>query len=98
MNIWNCRAAWLTNMVTPLIVFAPAIAGAFFDDPVTLSIAILTLRLLAISLPFTELFVRTGQGNNVMFGPNAGHREGRIHAARFGYCTGNSQPLLGPVP
>ncbi|MCD6360477.1 MAG: hypothetical protein J7M38_06370 [Armatimonadetes bacterium] len=51
-----------------------------------------------IAMPFTELFMRVGRGGNVMFGPNAGHREGRMHVAKFGYRTGGSEVLLGPVP
>jgi len=50
-----------------------------------------------VSMPFADLFVRAGAGSNVMFGPNAGHREGRMHVAKFGYSTGSADALLGPV-
>jgi len=50
-----------------------------------------------IRMPFRTLFVRTGRGYNIVFGPNAGHREGRMHVAKFGYRVGSTDILFGPV-
>ncbi len=48
-------------------------------------------------LPLSELRVHTVRGANVTFGPNAGHMEGRMHVAKFGYRTGGTDVVLGPV-
>jgi len=48
-------------------------------------------------MPYRQLFPRRGRGHNVGFGANAGHREGRMHVARFGYRLGGTEVLLGPV-
>jgi len=50
-----------------------------------------------ISMPLQELFPRTGRGYNVMFGPNASHREGRMHVAKFGFRIGSTEQIFGPV-
>jgi len=49
-------------------------------------------------VPMSELRVHTVTGSNLVFGPNAGHREGRLHVAKFGYRTGGTEIILGPVP
>jgi len=49
------------------------------------------------TMPYKKLSPRSGRGHNVGFGPNAGHREGRMHVARFGYRLGGTEVLLGPV-
>jgi len=46
---------------------------------------------------FEDLFFRWGRGHNVGFGPNAGHCEGRMHVARFGYRLGSTDVIFGPV-
>lgn len=51
----------------------------------------------AVRVPFTELFNRAGRGNNIGFGPNAAHCEGRLQVAKFGFRVGSSEPLFGPV-
>ncbi|MGC9318479.1 MAG: hypothetical protein ACP5KN_10675 [Armatimonadota bacterium] len=47
--------------------------------------------------PLAELEANTARWPNVVFGPNAGHREGRLHVAKFGYRTGSTEPIFGPV-
>ena len=49
------------------------------------------------SVPYAELDRRVSAGWNVVFGPNASHREGRLQVARLGYRTGSAEVLLGPV-
>ena len=48
-------------------------------------------------MPYQDLFVRRGRGFNVGFGPNAGHCEGRMHTAKFGYRLGSTEVIFGPV-
>jgi hypothetical protein len=52
-----------------------------------------------LSMPYQKLTRRTytRSGFNVSFGPNAGHCEGRMHVARFGYRIGSTRPIFGPV-
>lgn len=50
-----------------------------------------------LRMPFRDLFVRCGRGYNIVFGPNAGHCEGRMHVARFGYRVGSTDLIFGPV-
>ena len=52
----------------------------------------------ATRVGMSDLFQRAGRGHNIGFGPNAGHCEGRMHVAKFGYRVGGTGPLLGPVP
>lgn len=49
------------------------------------------------TVPYEKLFPRYDRGHNIGFGPNAGHREGRMHVARFGYRLGSTDVLLGPI-
>ena len=51
-----------------------------------------------LSIPMSALYPRAGSGANIMFGPNAAHREGRIHVAKFGYRIGSTERLFGPAP
>ncbi|MBM4082119.1 MAG: hypothetical protein FJ278_20605 [Planctomycetes bacterium] len=51
----------------------------------------------AICLAYTDLFHRGVPTPGIMFGPNAGHMEGRLHVAKFGYRVGSTDPLFGPV-
>ena len=51
-----------------------------------------------LSIPMSALYPRVGSGANIMFGPNAAHREGRMHVAKFGYRIGSTESLFGPVP
>ena len=48
-------------------------------------------------VPYADLDLRQEAGWNVVFGPNAAHREGRLHVARFGYRIGSADGLFGPV-
>jgi len=51
-----------------------------------------------VRLPYGKLFARRGgRGLNIVFGPNAGHCEGRLHVAKFGYRLGGTERLLGPI-
>jgi hypothetical protein len=51
-----------------------------------------------VRVPWTELSLAPpGSGDNVLFGPNAAQREGRLHVARFGFRIGSTETLLGPV-
>ena len=50
-----------------------------------------------VRMPFQDLFVRSASGNNVMFEPNAGHREGRMHVMKFGYRIGSTEEIFGPA-
>jgi len=50
-----------------------------------------------LPLPYTALSYRADQGYNIVFGPNAGHQEGRMHVAKFGFRTGSTEVILGPV-
>ena len=50
-----------------------------------------------VRVPYAELDMRMDKGWNVVFGPNAAHREGRIHVAKFGYRIGNTETMFGPV-
>jgi len=49
------------------------------------------------SMPYQRLSLYRGRGHNISFGPNAGHCEGRMQVARFGYRLGGTEPVLGPV-
>ncbi len=49
-------------------------------------------------LPYADLGYREFRGTNVMFGPNAGHREGHLQFAGFGYRIGGTEVIFGPVP
>ena len=48
-------------------------------------------------VPLSALRVHTVPGSNLVLGPNAGHREGRMYVAKFGYRTGSAEVILGPV-
>lgn len=48
-------------------------------------------------IPMAELFARQGSGGNIMFGPNAARRSGRIHVMKFGYRIGQTGTLFGPI-
>jgi len=48
-------------------------------------------------VPYADLDVRLGTGWNVVFGPNAAQREGRLHVAKIGYRIGNTATIFGPV-
>ena len=50
-----------------------------------------------IRMAFAELSIRTGRGGNIMFGPNASSRTGRLQVARFGYRIGTTDLIFGPV-
>jgi len=47
-------------------------------------------------VPYASLAIRPDAGHNIGFGPNAGHREGRMHVAKFGYRLGKTDALFGP--
>ncbi len=48
-------------------------------------------------VPMTDLRHNTVRGLNVILGPNAGHMEGRMHVAKFGYRTGSTEIVFGPL-
>lgn len=48
-------------------------------------------------IPMSELYARHGSGRNILFGPNAARRTGRIHVMKFGYRIGKIDPIFGPV-
>jgi hypothetical protein len=48
-------------------------------------------------VPYADLDMRMDAGWNVVFGPNAAQREGRLHVAKFGYRIGSTETLFGPV-
>ncbi len=48
-------------------------------------------------VPYADLEMRMEAGWNVVFGPNASHREGRLHVAKLGYRIGSTEALFGPV-
>jgi hypothetical protein len=48
-------------------------------------------------VPYADLDMRTDAGWNVVFGPNAAHREGRLHVAKFGYRVGSTDVIFGPA-
>jgi hypothetical protein len=48
-------------------------------------------------VPYADLEMRMETGWNVVFGPNAAHREGRLHVAKLGYRIGSTETLCGPV-
>ena len=50
-----------------------------------------------IRMPYRDLYPRAGRGYNIGFGPNAGHREGRMHVAKFGFRIGSTEQIFGPV-
>ncbi len=50
-----------------------------------------------IRMPFEKLYVRHGRGVNLSFGPNAGTRTGRMHVAKYGFKTGDTTPIFGPI-
>ncbi|NOZ20064.1 MAG: hypothetical protein GXP25_03140 [Planctomycetes bacterium] len=50
-----------------------------------------------IHMPYTNLHRRDRTTINISFGPNAAHREGRLHVAKFGYRIGSTDPIFGPV-
>jgi len=50
-----------------------------------------------LSMPYADLYMRSGRGYNVGFGPNASSREGRMQVAKFGLRVGSTEPIFGPV-
>jgi hypothetical protein len=50
-----------------------------------------------IHVPYADLHTRSRTTFNISFGPNASHREGRMHVAKFGYRLGATDVLFGPV-
>ncbi len=51
----------------------------------------------ALRLPFEKLFVSRVRGRNLVFGPNAAQREGRLHVARFSFRTGSAAARREPA-
>jgi hypothetical protein len=47
-----------------------------------------------LTVPYADLCARAGSGWNVTFGPNAGHCEGRLHVAAFGYRVGSAEAVF----
>ena len=50
-----------------------------------------------MAVPVSELFFKSGPGGCVTFGPNAAHREGRLHVAKFGFRTRSTAVIFGPL-
>ena len=50
-----------------------------------------------LRLPFERLFPARVRGHNLLFGPNAAQREGRLHVAKFGFRTGSTDVMFGPA-
>ncbi|MBT3381725.1 MAG: hypothetical protein HN742_30885 [Lentisphaerae bacterium] len=49
-------------------------------------------------IPMSELYARQGGGRNILFGPNAARRTGRIHVMKFGYRIASTDAIFGPLP
>lgn len=50
-----------------------------------------------LSIAYAKLFRRVDVGQNLVFGPNAADREGRVHVARYGFRVGRTDPIFGPI-
>ena len=45
-------------------------------------------------VPLSVLRTNSVRGFNVVFGPNASHREGHLQVAKFGYRIGGPEPVF----
>jgi len=45
-------------------------------------------------VPLSDLQTPSVRGFNVIFGPNASHREGHLQVAKFGYRIGGTEPVF----
>ena len=51
-----------------------------------------------VRVPYTDLFPTTGKDGDIVFGPNASGREGRMHVAKFGFRIGSTAKIFRPAP
>ena len=47
-----------------------------------------------IRMPYADLHEREQTTISISFGPNAAHREGRLHVAKFGYRIASIEPIF----